>query len=339
MEGFKLMQAALESRRRKFGSDHPLTLILLTATAMLYEWSERPAEAIVYWKEALVRHEAVLGPGHPSTRAARDAVQRLESAPAPAPAAEPKPGRANAPSLGNYDPRLAQANVFYAEALVERSSAGSFFVPMLGEGFYFGLQEGGSGYSKHVHFSVWDPVGEAVDLGPGVKAKRFDGEGTGWATYYPFEWKTNVAYGFWMGASPAGPNQTLYTACFFDPECGAWRRLATIPRAVRLDGLRYFGSFVEDFGARHWAARSFRVGNQWAFVDRKQWLDLTEATFNCSLGEGNTNAFNAAAAGGWFQLETGGATARQNPVGKVLARLPGKRPAVLPEVPARREGN
>jgi hypothetical protein len=247
------------------------------------------------------------------------------------------PGRASAPSFlaAGYENVLSSADTFYAEAIVERTSPGTFYTVLLGEAFYFGLQHGGSGYNKHVHFAVWDPADPLVFRGSGVDAQRFGGEGTGWTTYYPFEWKTNVSYGFLTQITRETSARTLFRAYFYDPESGQWKHLVTVRRLVGMAGLNYFGSFIEDFGENNSLARSFRVGRQWARHHTNQWIDLRRGFFNCSIGWSNpyTNSFDGDVEGEYFRLETGGQTVRDNNPGDVMLRAVSVRPTGLPVDP------
>jgi len=257
---------------------------------------------------------------------------------APSSLAQMDAGRASAPSVISMgESTMDSAEVLYAEASVEKSTPGTFFCVLLGDAFYLGLQEGGSGYAKHVHFAVWDPADSHPWTSPGVDKTRFGGEGTGWTTYYPFNWQTNVTYGFCAQILRENPTNTLYLAFFGDPSVGVWTHLATIRRTVGVAGLKYLGSFLEDFGERNWISRSFLVGNQWARVTGGRWLDLRQALFNCSLGWSNpyTNNYDGDIVGAAFRLETGGQTARDNSPGNLFQRDPGVRPSDLPVQPPR----
>jgi hypothetical protein len=188
-----------------------------------------------------------------------------------------------------------------------------------------------SGYNKHVHFAVWDPADNNPWTGPGVAKTRFGGEGTGWTTCYPFEWKTNVTYRFCSQIIRESATNTLYLAFFHDPEADLWKHLATIRRTVGMVGLDYQGSFLEDFTEHNWIPRSFLVGNQWARVAGGQWLDLRQGCFNCSVGWENpyTNNYDGDVAGRSFRLEAGGLTVSDTFIGDVLQRDAGVFPPDL----------
>ncbi len=85
----------------------------------------------------------------------------------------------------------AEAEMFYNEATVEKSTSNTYFMACGFRAGYFGIQELGKG-KKIVIFSVWDPgrqndpnsvkTEERVKVlfeGEGVKVSRFGGEGTG----------------------------------------------------------------------------------------------------------------------------------------------------------------
>ena len=242
-------------------------------------------------------------------------------------------GHASAPNIFRYgyDSVLATADLLYAEVRIEKSYPGTYFCSIGGDSFYMGLQEGGIGGYRHVHFSVWDgPIAEAQVAwkAADVTAARFGGEGTGWMTYWPFIWETNVTYRFCIQITHEAGN-TLYHAYFYEP-VGGWKHLASLLRPVAGAGLNYFYSFNEDFGAHCCVARSFLVGNEWARRWNGQWVDLSAAIFGHSLGQCSTNAFDADVVGQSFRLETGGDTVRDTDPGSVLYRSAGTQPASLP---------
>ena len=101
-----------------------------------------------------------------------------------------------------------------------------------GEAAYFGLQtlgrhpDGQEG--KVAIFSVWNALSAR---GPGI-AKRFDGEGEGFQTMIPFEWKARHKYQLRMFRSGSNPKGTEWTATVQEEGSGQERVIGriTVPK-------------------------------------------------------------------------------------------------------------
>ena len=190
---------------------------------------------------------------------------------------------------------------------------------------YLGLQsEGGTGYTRHVHFSVWDPpTGGEADLvwtNNGVVAQRFGGEGTDWEVIMPYPWVTNVFYRLCISETNVTTN-TFYTAYFFDPATGLWTTIATLVRHDGPHSISYSSSFVEDFGATPNSARSAFFGNCWLKTNTTSssgWMEVKTANFQ-AVNPTPTN-YHASIVGNVFYMGTGGTITNPTPNGTILTR-------------------
>ncbi|MEY2880957.1 MAG: hypothetical protein RLZZ15_3337, partial [Verrucomicrobiota bacterium] len=160
-----------------------------------------------------------------------------------------------------------EAAAFYVEAVVERTTLGSYFMLAGWSGGYFGVQEVADGRRVAI-FSVWDPTKgddpkavrpedrvELLHEGEGVRIRRFGGEGTGGQCMVDFPWAVGdtvrvlvraEAHGA-AGAAESANAKTAYAGWIFDPRAGAWRHLVTFRTRNAGKLLRGLYSFVEDF--------------------------------------------------------------------------------------------
>ncbi len=212
-------------------------------------------------------------------------------------------------------------DVIMTDIQVEETALYTYYAGLVWNNGYMGLQRGGNGYYKHVHFSVWDPSGggfaDLVWAGSGVVTERFGGEGTGWKAMWPFNWQQNTPYRLCVALTHTNA-ATDYTAFFFDPNAGTWKRLATFRRNDAQHSFSYVASFVEDFGNTLSSRRSCLFGNAWLRTFQLRWLDLRNATY--ATGSTQTNK-DADVVGAMFRLETGGNTISDTPAYTSLTRL------------------
>jgi hypothetical protein len=101
----------------------------------------------------------------------------------------------------DYQDGLARnGNLIAIDARVEETQLYSYYASLVWNTGYMGLQRGGGGYYKHVHFSIWDSTnGTPVEVmwkANDVEAVRFGGEGTGYKVMFPFNWVENTTYRF-----------------------------------------------------------------------------------------------------------------------------------------------
>lgn len=223
----------------------------------------------------------------------------------------------------DYQEGLATSgNVIMTDIQVEATALYTYYAGLVWNNGYMGLQRGGNGYYKHVHFSVWDPAGggfaEGVWAAPGVVTQRFGGEGTGWKAMWPFNWTENITYRLCVTLTYTNA-ATDYAAYCFDPAAGTWKHLATFRRNDAQHSFSYVASFVEDFGSTLTSRRSCLFGNAWLRTLQSYWIELRTARY--ATGSSQINK-DADVAGAMFRLETGGNTTNDTPAYTTLARLP-----------------
>lgn len=224
-----------------------------------------------------------------------------------------------------------EAVCFYNEMVVEKSVNGSYFMACGWNTGYFGIQQLRGETNKVVIFSVWDRATgddpKAVKLedrvevlyeGPGVRIKRFGGEGTGGQCMAPFAWKIGETNRFLISAAVEG-EKTAYTASIFDPAKSEWRRLATFRTRTGGTPLKGLYSFVEDFRRDHRSAnetRRARFGNAWVRTTSGEWKFINGARFTASNAEWEAKeTIDAGLEGSWLYLATGGDLKRSRELG------------------------
>jgi len=206
------------------------------------------------------------------------------------------------------------------DMLVEETNMYTFFAALVWDTGYFGLQRGGSGYSRHIHFAIWDPPsgGTSTVLSKNENAvtERFGGEGTGLKVMLPFEYLDNVNYRFAVRLVRR-PTWTEYTSFFFNPQTGIWTQIATAKRPEINLKFSYVASFVEDFGGNPWSRRSAIFKNGWLRKDAGSWVELKTAVFN---SPGSKTDKDSDFLGNSWRLETGGISTLDTPVGTQMVR-------------------
>lgn len=186
-----------------------------------------------------------------------------------------------------------QVEWFYSEITIPKNQdvIGSYFMANgFGEG-YFGIQVNSS-RERRILFSIWSPyqtdnpsdVPEEYKIrllkkGKGVTAGKFGNEGSGGQSYKVFNWKTEVNYGFLVGAKPTGDGSTDYIAYFHDPEINNWSLIAQFRRPKTTTYLKHLYSFLENFIPEQGVyERKGLYENQWVY-DASGWHELTEIIF------------------------------------------------------------
>jgi hypothetical protein len=265
-------------------------------------------------------------------------------------AAESRPPRAaRSVHLGWGAP---DGEIFYNEMTVEQSTAGSYFMAVGWNTGYFGIQELHAPTNKVVIFSVWDPTKgdnpnavpaeqrvEVLHSDPGVRIKRFGGEGTGGQSMWSYNWRIGETNRFCLRATVQG-EKTAYAAYFFLPEQKRWKHLATFRTATKGSPLKGYYSFVEDFRRDTKSVgevRRARFGNGWVKPLGGDWVPLTRARFTASSAswEAKEN-INAGLSDGEFFLVTGGDTKMTRKLREhIVAPFLGGSP---PDVPAEFSG-
>lgn len=245
----------------------------------------------------------------------------------------PAPGAA---SIGGEGPARAarsvhlawqapDAEAFLLDMVVESSTPGSYFMACGWNTGYFGIQELGN-RRKVAIFSVWDPTRgddpsavraedrvELLHQAPGVRIRRFGGEGTGGQCMTDFPWNLGATNRFLVRGLPdESKTKTAYEGWLWRPEAGEWTHLVTFRTRTGGQPLRGLYSFVEDFrrdGKSPDDLRRARFGNGWVRTTDDRWIALTRARFTASRADWearDTIEGGLAASPGWFQLATGG---------------------------------
>jgi hypothetical protein len=261
-------------------------------------------------------------------------------------AAESRPPRAaRSVHLGWSAP---DGEVFYNEMTVEQSTPGSYFMAVGWNTGYFGIQELNAPTNKVVIFSVWDPTKgdnpnavpteqrvELLHSDPGVRIKRFGGEGTGGQSMWHYPWRIGETNRFCLRATVQG-EKTAYAAYFFVPAQKTWKHLATFRTTTKGSPLKGYYSFVEDFRRDTKSVgdvRRARFGNGWVKPVNGGWVSLTRARFTASgaAWEAKEN-IDAGLSGDEFYLVTGGDTKMSMKLRETISRpSSGRTP---PDVPA-----
>ena len=227
---------------------------------------------------------------------------------------------------------------FYNEVTVETTVSGSYFQACGFAGGYFGIQARGD--KKVGIFSVWDagPTGNdpkavgpgnrvrTLFTGPGVRASRFGGEGTGGHSDFDCDWAVGRTYKFYLAATVKG-TATDYDAWFLDPAVGQWAHVATFAAPDGGKRMKGLYSFIEDFRRDTASAAQVRraqFGNAWVRPADGRWVELTRARFTGSGADWEAkDTIDAGVVDGRFYLQTGGETTTSHPLRSTLTRPAG----------------
>lgn len=256
-------------------------------------------------------------------------------------AEDPAPRAARSVHLGYPAP---DATAFYLEMVVAESTPGTYFMACGWNTGYFGIQELGDG-RKVALFSVWDPTEgddpaavapedrvEVLHEGPGVRVRRFGGEGTGGQCLTDFDWQPGQTNRFLVTAT-VHSNKTAYAGWLWRPDRRAWTHLVTFRTRTGGQWLRGLYSFVEDFRRDGRSVRERRRAwffNGWVKTAAGAWQPLARARFTASHAEWEArDNIDAGVADGRFYLATGGDTRLSLGLGSLL-ELPAP-PAAAPD--------
>lgn len=191
-------------------------------------------------------------------------------------------------------PQEVNVEWFYNEVTVPKGNdvLGSYF---MADGFgqgYFGMQVN-SPSTRHILFSVWSPYKtdnpreipdsqkiQLLNKGDGVHAGAFGGEGSGGQSFMNYMWKAGTTYRFLLHGVPDGPDHSVFTAYFYEPENGKWHLIASFRRPKTHTYLTGLYSFLENFSpAQGDRERHVLFGNQWIQTDKGQWIELNKIRF------------------------------------------------------------
>ena len=214
--------------------------------------------------------------------------------------------------------------IFYLEGKVEQSAPGSYFMMIGWNNGYCGLQEQGGG-KKVAIFSVWDAEllnekpehrhlrqAKVVWHDKDVRTGRFGGEGTGYQSFFDFDWKLGETYKFIVTAEPHG-DWTWYSGYLYQKgtslmDSGNWKKLVVMATINPSGTLRGCHSFVEDFRRDFDSFNQIRraqYSNMWAYAADNQWHASSRAYFTVD-GNPNRNIDAGAVPGGFFMVSGAG---------------------------------
>ncbi len=181
-------------------------------------------------------------------------------------------------------------------------------------GGYAGLQRGGGGYNKHVHFSLWNSQsGTAItevyrnkSSGYEVKFEPFGGEGTGMKCYWVFPWEDGKWYTHVVKTWEQN-NKSYFGEWFRDYYSGLWYHVFTMAYPLKGVLLGATSSFLEDFGGG--GSREVHEKNGYKLSAGK-WIPLLAANW---WANGSATNANGGVKNDEFFMATGGNT--QNTIG------------------------
>ncbi len=230
---------------------------------------------------------------------------------------------------------------FYNEVRIQEHQdiEGSYF---MANGFaegYFGMQVN-SPTERRILFSIWSPYETdnpaeipeedriiLLKKGENVQTNDFGDEGSGGQSFKVFNWKTNLNYGFLVGAKPSSNGYTDFVAYFFDPERNEWNLIAQFRRPKTTTYLKGLYSFLENFIPDQGAIeRKGLYQNQWVY-DSLGWHEITKAVFTAdnTARKGYRLDYSGGNEGAGFFLRNCGFTNDHTPIGTLFQREKGNR--------------
>jgi len=227
------------------------------------------------------------------------------------------------------------AELFYNEMVVDQTTSGTYFMAAGWNSGYFGIQDLGDGRQAAI-FSVWDPATgddpgavkpedrvELLHSGPGVRIKRFGGEGTGGQCMMDYKWKPGETNRFLLRGVVEG-RKTAYSGYLYLNAQKKWQHLVTFRTRTGGLPLRGLYSFIEDFRRDVKSVgevRKARYGQGWVKTVKGEWVSLARARFTASGAEWESKEnIDAGVANTWFYLATGGDTKRTMDLNTVKER-------------------
>jgi hypothetical protein len=236
---------------------------------------------------------------------------------------------------------IGEADVYYMEAIIQKTTDGSFFMACGWDNGYFGLQQYVGENQRSVVFAMWngaedDEPGADKAFGPvqildwtaGGKTNAYGGDKLGAQYMRQIPWRVGETNRFAIDAVRSGA-KTSYTAWLGRPGSD-WEKLATFRAYSGFKWLRGYNSFVEDFRRDTKSANETRralFSNIWIHQYRGAWIPVTEVTYATSGSRYEAgDKVDAGDEEGGFFLSTGGDTIKHRKSG---ARIH------LPSVPFR----
>lgn len=165
-----------------------------------------------------------------------------------------------------------------------RSAPMTFYVPLGFSGGYFGMQDhdaSGDPGTRYAVFSVWDQgaTAEVVDLGPGVEARRFDGELRGYQLVRPLRWDLEEKVRFLLRVDKEDDLEPRYSAYLYAN--GAWDLVGTVRvrpcGLVPFAGLGALNSFIEVFNLKDCESHREAAYSLWTKSAGEPWEPVRSA--------------------------------------------------------------
>jgi len=234
---------------------------------------------------------------------------------------------------------------FYSELLIPKGQdvIGSYYMANGFSGGYFGIQAN-SETERRILFSVWSPYKtdkpseipeeykiKLVKKGTNVYSGEFGDEGSGGQSYKVFPWKTDVRYGFLIGAKPTTNNSTIYTAYFFNPEENKWHLIAQFKRPKTHSYLKGLYSFLENFIPEQGVYdRKGLFSNQWVYnVDCWHEVNQIQFTADNTARKQNRLDYSGGIQNNMFFLKNCGFTNDKTEINTLFTRTKtGKQPQI-----------
>ncbi len=225
---------------------------------------------------------------------------------------------------------------FYSELRIpdHQDVEGSYF---MANGFaegYFGIQVN-SPTERRILFSIWSPYETdnpaeipeedriiLLKKGENVQTNDFGDEGSGGQSFKVFSWKTNINYGFLVGATPSTNGYTDFVAYFFDPIRNEWNLIAQFRRPKTTTYLKGLYSFLENFIPDQGVIeRKGMYQNQWVY-DSLGWHEITKAVFTAdnTARKGYRLDYSGGNEGAGFYLRNCGFSNDHTPIGSLFQR-------------------
>lgn len=230
-----------------------------------------------------------------------------------------------------YQNTLSKADIISIDFQIDSSALYTYYAALNWNNGYAGVQRGGAGFFKHVHFSLWDPEGMTSSViwhDYDVRVERFGGEGTGWKSMWNFHWDEHKPYRLLVKLFQH-EKASDYDAWFFDFEKYKWKHLATFQYPIKKD-FDYLMSFIEDFAgtAENYRAYSLFNPRQRSAADKK-WSAFPFAEYYVN---GSNPNCDGTVKNNKFKLETGGTINATNSSGAMLMIMPDEFIVSSPEI-------
>jgi hypothetical protein len=245
--------------------------------------------------------------------------------------------------------QIGEADVFYIEMVVQKTTDGSFFLACGWDNGYLGLQQYDGPDKRAVIFTAWKGVDEdnpaaskaagpveILDWTIGGKTNAYGPQKLGAQYMRQIDWRVGETNRFVLDAVRSGPI-TTYSAWLQRPGSAVWDKLATFRGYSGSRWLRGFHSFIEDFRRDTESAkqtRRARFGNVWIHQFNGSWVSAPKAVFVASASPSEAaDKIDAGTENGAFFLSTGGETTKHSKVGEAIVVPEPVAPFKLPEEP------